>query len=149
MRTSELEGVRSPADPLTQAAKEHPGGGGTWHVLPHRDRRPHRLGLNRREVEILAYVVLVSPHRPVRSEGDVLRVKDVDVYGIRSAVGHLDVPEPGRHGGGQTKSHPVLQIAPSACHYETFCGPLQAAGRPARWCPSNYASLAYRQGNRA
>ena len=65
-------------------------------ILP---RCQHHAALGMRErrvIDVLAHVELVEPHGAVRSERDILRVREIEVVLVRRRVLELHVPEPGR-----------------------------------------------------
>src|SRR5664280_1827768 len=110
----QLKGVSSPADTLAKAADHRPRSTGTGHVLAYRQYGPHRWGLHRSEVEVLAHVVLTRAQRVIRCQGKILGVDQVDLGGSGAQAPDRHVPVPSGYRIGKPEGDGVLQVLPGA-----------------------------------
>ena len=128
----QLVGVGGPARADGQAAEQQPRVARSGHVLSHPDRRPVVRGRHRRDVEVLAHVVLVGGHRCRRRERRVVGEHRVDDRVVVAVVGDVQVPAPGRGPLRRSQREPVAQHTPASGRLQAGAGdPDPARGRGA------------------
>ena len=87
---------------------------GDRQVLARRQHNAMARVMQRRQVDVVADVVLVEPNRAVRRQADILHMHQVDGLRDRRSVLHADVPEPRRLAGGEAQLQPQRQALPLA-----------------------------------
>ena len=128
-RPQHLERVGGEADGSPQRTHDQPGvSAADRQVLPRRHEPATLRVFQRREVDVLADVVLVQPDGVLGCQAHVLHQQEVQPLRLRRVVGDLHVPEPDRRVGRQPAFKPHLQALPGSAGRP---GPSQR-GRPRR-----------------
>src|SRR6478735_9126684 len=136
----ELERVGRPAGAGAGGADHEPRHALAGHVLPHGDRGAVAGRRHRRDVEVLAHVVLVGAHGAQRREGGVVGEHDVRGDRLDRGVRQLEVPVPARVLVAEAQDEAVVDaLVPTGDDDAVVAGRDRGAGPWAQQAPTTYA----------